>query len=179
MSSLDEWPEIYLSMCLIAKHSPERINNTLVGCRSRGVRFIEVFLRHCLLLYLEILYPSQQKRTHKSRLDSSPVLLAYLSQWGSGGAWSTQYICRLSSRACCIWFVSEWHQKHQAERKGCCGCSEAQHPQPLPLVAHTFISNTAGVLMRTGGIVMACSSPPLWVLCGHGWYSKPNHASYP
>lgn len=39
-------------------------------------------------------------------------------------------------------------KKCQAECKGCCGCSEAQHPQPS-LVAHTFISNTAGVLMRT------------------------------
>lgn len=90
---------------------------------------------------------------NKRTLDSTTWILppycwpAFHSR-GYRGAWSIQCICRCSSRACYMWFMSAWHQKHQAERSGCCGCSEAQHPQPF-IVARTFINNTAGVLMRT------------------------------
>lgn len=65
-----------LSGFLTPKRSREKINDSCVGRRSES--FPEPFFLH-----LEILQTCtfKKKNTHKDTMHSSPVLLAYLSQW--------------------------------------------------------------------------------------------------
>lgn len=146
MSCLDKWPCIWQRF------------NTPPGCeRTGGLTYFgcghpKCFVLHTsfsktlLLLHLVILarYKNQKQQLWILSLYCRPTFRSR----GIEVHEACSVDCRPSSRACCMWFVSEWHQRHQAESRGFCGCSEAQHPQ-LFLVAHTFISSTAGVLMRT------------------------------
>lgn len=150
MFCFDGRPEMYLSGFLTPKRSPEKINDSCVGCRSGGFLFTEVFLSHffCIFRFSKLTYLKKKKNTHKDTMHSSPVLLAHLSQWWHEAHEAYNTSVDSPVELAVYGLCQSGIKKCQAECKGCCCCSEAQHPQPS-LVAHTFISNTAGVLMRT------------------------------
>lgn len=95
--------------------------------------------------------------------------------WGYRGARGIEYICRLSSWA---WFVSGWHQKTSGWAQRMLWLQWSAASPAFPCCSHLYQQHSRRT-DEDSGIVRACSSPPIWLLCGHGRYSKPNHASYP
>lgn len=173
MFCFDGGPEMDLSGFLTPKRSREKINDSCVGRRSEGFLFTEVFLSHffCILRFSKLAH-SKKKNAHKDTMHSSPVLLAYLSQW-----WSIQYICRLPSRACCIWFVSEWHQKMPGWVQRMLWLQWSAASPAFPCCSHLYQQHSRRT-DEDSGIVIACRPPPLWLLCGHSDF-KINNTSYP
>lgn len=133
--------------------------------------FADVSLRF-YFLHLEVLHLctlEKKERRGKDTLDSSPALLVYLSKVGVwGGAPATQYICRLSSRACSIYGLCQSGITNIGLSAKDAVAAVKRGIPSLPLVARTFISNTAGVLMRTVAWLWHAALLPLWLLCGHG-----------
>lgn len=64
-----------------------------------------------------------------------------------------------SSVELAVYGLCQRHQKRRAASKDAVAAVK-RSIHSLSLVAHTFISNTAGVLMRMGGIVIACRPHP-------------------
>lgn len=134
--------------------------------------FPEPFFLHLEILQTCTFKKKKKTHTHKDTMHSSPVLLAYLSQW-----WSIQYICRLPSRACCIWFVSEWHQKMPGWVQRMLWLQWSAASPAFPCCSHLYQQHSRRT-DEDSGIVIAWRPPPLWLLCGHSDF-KINNTSYP
>lgn len=97
--------------------------------------FFSAALYFCILSFSNLAHHKKEHRkTQWIILHCAAGLPFAVTAWG---AHSRQYICRLLSRARCIWFVSAASKTAGCEQ-GCGGCSEAQHPQPFPCCSHLY-----------------------------------------
>lgn len=120
----------------------------------------EFFSHRLLFLYPEILQPctSQKKNTEGHNGLFFTVLPAYLLR--------RRYEVHIadntsvdSSVELAVYGLCQRHQKRRAASKDAVAAVK-RSIHSLSLVAHTFISNAAGVLMRMGGVVIACRPHP-------------------